>query len=454
MEKTDQLLNTPIIPDRVYTNLPSLIKSGTDQFDDPREKDVVLLATLVTLSASFSGIQGKYGRDWVGPNLFGFVVAPASSGKGSAKYPRMLGQEIQNKLLAENKRLNAEYRSQLEKWESRSDETSTESTVDSGSPPEKPKNPVLFIPGNSSAASIFDLIHEGGSGLIYETEADTLSGSLKQDWGGFSDTLRKVFHHEPISKSRKTDGENKEVLNPRLSVFLTGTPDQVSRLINSAEDGLFSRFLFYVYRKEMEWQSQEPCDVCPDTSKVFLELGKDVEQFTNWLKNGECTFSLTPNQFRQLNAFFKSKIERIKQFDSEGAASSTYRLSLICFRIAMILSVCRQVTPERTDRKIFCNDVDFQTALNLVDVYFEHMMVMLEMLPKGVKPGIDPKLSRFHAVLPDETPFFRSLADSIGKEMGISERTVGTYLDRLVTLGLLSKIGHGRYQKIESIKPK
>lgn len=31
-----------------------------------------------------------------------------------------------------------------------------------------------------------------GIGLIFETEADTLSNSMKQEWGSFSDVLRKA----------------------------------------------------------------------------------------------------------------------------------------------------------------------------------------------------------------------------------------------------------------------
>ena len=37
------------------------------------------------------------------------------------------------------------------------------------------------------------LVNNDGSGIIVETEADTISNSLRQEWGSFSDLIRKSF---------------------------------------------------------------------------------------------------------------------------------------------------------------------------------------------------------------------------------------------------------------------
>jgi hypothetical protein len=97
-----------------------------------------------------------------------------------------------------------------------------------------------------------------GQGIICETEADTMSSTKKQDWGDYSSIMRAAFHHEKISVSRKTNNEFIEVNEPRLAITLTGTPAQAPKLIASAEDGLFSRFLFYAYKNEIEWQDPSP----------------------------------------------------------------------------------------------------------------------------------------------------------------------------------------------------
>lgn len=59
---------------------------------------------------------------------------------------------------------------------------------------------MLIIPANSSATSVYQILSDnGGNALMLETEGDTLANVFASDYGNFSDGLRKVFHHEPIS---------------------------------------------------------------------------------------------------------------------------------------------------------------------------------------------------------------------------------------------------------------
>jgi hypothetical protein len=82
------------------------------------------------------------------------------------------------------------------------------------------------------------LQNNDGQGIICETEADTMSGAKKQDWGDYSPALQAAFHHEKITLTRKTNNEYIEFNEPRLAVALSGTPAQAPKLIASAEDGL------------------------------------------------------------------------------------------------------------------------------------------------------------------------------------------------------------------------
>ena len=109
--------------------------------------------------------------------------------------------------------------------------------------PIAPKSKLFFIPANTSSSMLIKHLEDNdGMGAIVESEADTLTGTLKQDWGGYSDILRKGFHGETITKSRVTGMEYAEVKFPKFSIALTGTPNQLNTLITSVEDGLFSRF--------------------------------------------------------------------------------------------------------------------------------------------------------------------------------------------------------------------
>lgn len=83
----------------------------------------------------------------------------------------------------------------------------------------------LIIPANSSASAFINTLSDNdGVGLMFETEGDTLTQTLKSDYGNYSDTLRKAFHHEPVSLCRRKDREFIELDCPKLSVVLDGTP--------------------------------------------------------------------------------------------------------------------------------------------------------------------------------------------------------------------------------------
>ena len=72
--------------------------------------------------------------------------------------------------------------------------------------------------------------HNEEQGIICETEADTLGVVFKNEWGSYSDLLRKGFHHEKVSLSRKTNNEFVDINHPRISVALTGTPNLVNEV--------------------------------------------------------------------------------------------------------------------------------------------------------------------------------------------------------------------------------
>lgn len=50
-----------------------------------------------------------------------------------------------------------------------------------------------------------------GTGLICESEADTISTAIGSEYGHWSDTMRKAFDHDRLSYNRRTDQEYREV---------------------------------------------------------------------------------------------------------------------------------------------------------------------------------------------------------------------------------------------------
>jgi hypothetical protein len=458
VEQVNVLKFTPIIPDEVYENLPPILADGLKHFSDPRERDVVLTSCLVILSGCFSNCKGKYANDWLGPNLYSFIVAPPASGKGSMKFAKLLGKKIQDSFIEKNLSAKAKYDSETKIWQQSSKMPVSKAKIAKGTiavsgsltPPAQPKYPMHFIPGNSSAAAIYKLLYESnGRGTICESEADTLTGAIKQDWGNFSHLLRSAFHHEDLSMGRSGNSLYLTVNNPHLSTLLTGTPEQVPRLISSAEDGLSSRFLFYCYSREIKWINPTPCDGCVDLNEIFKALGEEVSDIKTSLEENGNTFSLTNDQFADLSESFKVKLERIRTFEGEGAASSVYRLCIIAFRIAMILTILRNKDNLAINKELICSDQDYSTVKKMIDVYFEHSMLMYTLLPKQSKKTGNAKLGEFYTLLPKDTIFARKEANEHGKKIGISEKTVGNYLAKLLKEQLLKSPSYGNYMSIK-----
>ena len=434
------LFSTPTFPEELYDNLPELLKRCTEPASDTREKDILLTGCLVVLSGCFSNCRGRYDKDWVRPNIYAFIVAPPASGKGVIKYSPLLGKVIQDELLAVRNEAIEAYDTALIVWK-------RQGRNSDGAPPDKPICQLLFIPGNSSAASIYKQLNNNrGVGIICETEADVLSGAIKQDWGNFSHMLRGAFHHETLSVSRSTGDVHFSIDHPCLSTLLTGTPDQVSRLIQSSDDGLMSRFLFYCFSRELKFNDPKPCSACPDLSELFVAQGAIVAAIKKRLDTDNYTFSLSSEQFNVLTTRFRRKLEQIKHFEGAAAASSLYRLGLITFRIAMTLTTLRRMETPSDERHWECAPIDFDIAMSMMEVFFEHAMVMYPLLPGNSLHETNPQIRRFFNALPNQQ-FDRKRANEIGNSLGLSEKTVYNYIAKLKEAECLENPVFGEYKK-------
>lgn len=114
----------------------------------------------------------------------------------------------------------------------------------------------------------------------------------------------------------------------------------------------------------------------------------------------------------------------------------------------MVLSAFRQWEKKKSCESLVCLDVDFQLALSFADVFLEHSLSVLETLPKRQPFETKPNWSIFYSLLPVDMEFTRNEAAEIGKQVGISDRTVGKYLHDLLSAGKLTQErSHGPYLK-------
>jgi len=454
LEKEDEqcdlntrLINTPCIPAELYLKLPELLKRGCLPFQTDREKDMFVTGAITVLSGCLSSVSGTYDQHTVWANLFAFFVAPAASGKGALSSTKELGMIIHREMLMDSQMEMKIYEQELEQYKFTKRSKKKDSSTPEPDPPIKPKFPILFIPANSSSAAVIAHLEQSkGIGIIFETEADTMANSFKQDWGGYSDLLRKAFHHEPVTYSRKTNNEFIEVELPRIAIVLSGTPSQVSGLIKSADDGLFSRFIFYTFRVKPLWRDVSPYGKV-NLTDYFKILSEDVKRMVDFLSLYPTTFHLTLEQWQFLNSHFDLWLREVSVFFSEDASSTVKRLALIVFRIAMILSAIRKFENGVIDDEIYCSDCDFHSAFSLAEVYKAHAMLMFAALPKSSEIKLDPKKQMFFDALPTDTAFTRHEAVKIGASIGIRERTIGKYLNNFLGSFLEQPLKYGPYLK-------
>jgi hypothetical protein len=442
----------PPIPLNVFSNLPGFLSRGCAAFKDERERDVFLTGAIGVLSGCMPNVSGNYDGNVCYPNLYVFVIAPAASGKGALKFAKMLGMGYHEQLLEENRKAQKEYKRAFLEFELSS------AKFKKGKLSELPKEPegvvfkTLFIPANSSSAMLVrHLHHNNDSGVLFESEADTLGNVLKQDWGGYSDLMRKAYHHEAVSYSRKQNNEFLEIRHPKLSVALSGTPGQVTGLIPSAEDGLFSRFLFYAFEVEANWRDVSPEGRSENFQSFFEELSVDVIGMVTFLKKNPMKFSLKKEQWKVLNELFRRVMKETSLLVGKDAVSLVKRSGLMLFRIAMIFSAIRKYEEQNTSKSIICEDDDFNAALLLVETYLENAFFLFDRLPKWGKSSFQFKNVR-QQLLYDKLPmkFLKREAIKIGADLKIPKRTVGRYLHLLVKSGYLVQSegeGFGMYEK-------
>lgn len=408
------LENLPFIPDEVYDQLPFILKESCSYLTDLRQRDIFLTGALGVLSGCMPNISGRYHNTLLYPNLYVFITAPAASGKGALTHTRNFGVKYHKELT------------------SYSDANKAKS--------------LLFIPGNSSSAALTSHLQENdGRGIFFESEADTLANTFKQEWGNFSDLLRKGFHHEAVSYTRKGNNEYIEIERPKLSVVLSGTPKQVQELIKSSENGLFSRFLFYAFKSDNTWEDVKPShnnniyDFIDGLSERSYKIIKKLEVFESLI------FTLKDNQWDALNKICALTLKEVINEFGDAAGSLVKRMGVIWFRIALILTALRSYDTIDESKGLFCSDIDFETAKRLILTYKDHILYVYSTLPKDNIS--DEKAAKLYSALPEGEISTKEIV-AIAATVDIGKRNASNVRDELIRQHALKRLRHGVFSKI------
>ena len=445
----------PAFSHSIRSNLPSIMQRIVEDSSSDVDADILILGSLTVFSACIPNVYGVYDRREVFANLFLFVTARASAGKGRLSLCRHLAAPLHQALHDKHKKL-------LKKYEAAQAAYVVSRKKGIAVPPKEPPFLTLFLPANSTATVVYQtLAQNDGVGLLFETEGDTLANAFNSDLGNYSDGFRKAFHHETISYLRKKDHEYVEIVKPKFSAVLSGTPQQVFNLIPDAENGLFSRFIFYVMETELVWHNTFATHGCTTADEKFKKIGKDFCAFLKTFPTHPIQFTLSRSQMDQFYNFFEATQLRYAQQYGDEIVASVRRLGLILFRFAMILTVLRQMdkAPKKTRkdvRQLVCSDIDFDSALSMVKVLLQHSAAVFQSLPRNPKTPIlkgrqllaAEAREKFLAALPES--FDRPTYLKVAASLNIAVKTAERYLADFCKSGQLSHPANGQYLKTSS----
>ena len=443
----------PTFSQSIRNNLPIIMQRIVENSVSDVDADILILGSLTVFSACIPKVYGMYDGREVFANLFLFVTARASAGKGRLSLCRHLAAPMHKALRDRYEDLFEDYQTKQAAYV-----VNRKNTLDT--PPKEPPFLTLFVPANSTSTVVYQILAQNdGVGLLFETEGDTLANAFKSDLGNYSDGFRKAFHHEVISYLRKKDHEFVELVKPKFSAVLSGTPQQILNLIPDAENGLFSRFIFYVMPTEIVWHDMFASSDGISADEKFERIGRDFCASLKKLPNGPIQFTLSRAQRVQFNDFFSASQSRYAQMFGEEIVASVRRLGLIMFRFAMILTVLRQLEEapakrRKSEKNLVCSDIDYDSALAMIQVLLQHSAAVFQTLPrkadraaalKGRRQLSDAVRQKFLAALPDT--FDRPTYIKTAASLNIIERTAERYISDLCKSGQLAHPANGQYQK-------
>ena len=454
---------TDTFSDKLDVNdLPLFLHPIWEHHTDPADRDKMLLGTLNAVSGIIPpSVFGMYDKRVVYAPCYCIVFGPFASTKGELDACRQLVQPIVEEMRQKYAQAMAAYKLELAAWES-------QGKAKQGPKPEEPVMCSPFISANSSSSAVYRALEaNGGSGMIFETEADTLTNMISnKEYGNYSDLLRRAFHHETISMVRVTDQVNIEIEEPRLAVFMTCTGNQLVLLLPSANisNGLASRILFYeLARSEIKFRNVFAGNE-KSLKQVYREMGEQLLPLYHALaarKPRSIQFVLSQAQQEEFIATFDAMVKEQCRLSGDEMQGFIYRVALSGFRYAMILTLLRRLTEDREnyfdphEKALICDDRDFRTMMTVMNCLANHTARVYAVLGQEEQDPFQQDLSKlkeavraFYQALPDQT-FSSGDAMRIAKEQHIADRTANRWLGDLCSkYNLLRRIRNGVYVKL------
>jgi len=461
--------------DKILKTCPQFAQDCVNRIPKPKNKgfkdyydqtcDIMILGILTVVSGVLPNCQFFYNRKWCMPNLMTVIVAIAGFGKGILESVFQLITPINKQYEEEYKNQMQEYKKQQKEIKFMSKKELKEANIQEL---EKPHHLFYRIPADITyAAMLKALEYIKGLGEMLETEIDTLANAIGNEWGNFTSLIRKNFQHEEHVYYRKTDDEYVNISLPQFSMLLSGTLDQLKKLMPDAKNGFFSRLDYYFSTAKLEWLDVDFNEGQSDDNTFFNEQGERFLKLFNKLKNNPSyvQFKMTEKQQKKFNKTFSILHRNYTFTDGDDMHATVVRLGIIMNRIALVFTMLREL--EYTDEEqtehfkqgLVCSDTDFNNAMEIVKVLLRHASSYYQTIA-DVKEEVDDKenvldydfgdvrYSKAFASLPKDTPLTsQDIIDSLINE-GVPQSTAKKQIKRFCRSLWLKKEKHNQYRKL------
>lgn len=426
------------LPAEVYEHLPDTLREIVDCLDVGHERDTFLTGVLPVCAGAMSNVRLRYGGEWLSLNLYTGVIAPAGAGKGKVRVAKRCGKKL-------DERLYEESQDEIKRWKEAEDQ-------EVGS---RPQERTLFLPGDTSASEMKHMLQANPHSVMFETEFKTVGNALSQDWGQFRDVMLKAFHNESVTVARRKD-DILRIGHPAMSAALSGTPSTFREVIEDVEDGLFSRFCFYMFEAETEWVSQFSDDQDWELEESTEEAANRLDNINRTLTQRDEPLYITfPDSVRADHTEACTIVlEALKSQDvPKSLHPNVKRAGLNALRFASIFALLRldeRAVDLSEPKSVAISEGDLRGGLYLAFAYLSHALQVAEQMEAtDGKKGLHEGHKEYLHALP-EGAFDTTDANRIAEELGIGERKARRWRNKFVQKGLLVDAGHGQWRRPSS----
>lgn len=444
----------PEIHERCYEILPASINGVLGYLDYRHERELFLISTLCALGACCNLAHALYDRKMHAPYLFFAATGVFGTGKSAIMLPYKFLSAIDFDFRDDYKKLYAEYAKELRKYERQ--EMNRKDDGDDGNAPEKPKENLLLLSTDITAAMMFERLNraEQCAALYICDEAGTLINSINSKYGKYTNFLCQAFDGSNYSFERKFGGDgNMErsytLRNVRLGVSIAGTPEVLKPFFSeNFNNGLFSRF--FHYRLPIVTEHLPPAMDGNLDKYLREEATVEAREWVKFVRAAETVMTIPrdlTNYFTE--HFLEYKPEKMSEYGAAFGGISN-RQAVMGVRLITIIALLRCFKGRFADSppsqiKATAEDVDVAIEILMVlRWYMEDAYTNYVMESKHVETDSAP-LALGQMLVIVESEFNTADWQEAAKMVGVSERTARNFLKNAK---FIKKKAHGLYEKI------